>query len=119
MLTEEQLQAAIAAKSAPKVTLEMMERRIATIAYCSGNIDTDTMVPENEYCDALPASVTLCTITLDNDYHVIGESACVSIENFDYEIGKALAYKAAIAKLWPLFGFLLAEQLYQAGGSNA
>jgi hypothetical protein len=110
-MTDEELKAAIAAKTAPKVTLEMMEARIATVSYFSGN--QSRQVNEIDYIDGLPETLTLCSIELDNGYSVRGESACVSIENFDYEIGKKLAYKAAVAKLWPLFGFLLAEQLHQ------
>ena len=54
--------------------------------------------------------VTVCCIELDNGYCVLGQSACVSPENYNQEIGEKIAYDNAFDKLWPLFGFLLAER---------
>jgi hypothetical protein len=47
---------------------------------------------------------------LKNGYTVTGESACVDPANFDEEIGREVAFKDARNKLWPLLGFLLANQ---------
>jgi Phage protein (N4 Gp49/phage Sf6 gene 66) family len=91
-----ELEAAIAAKPGPKVTTQAMSARIADIVYI--NLRT----------------VTVCSITLDNGFSVRGESACVDPANYDKQIGEALAYTNAYGKLWPLFGFLLAEILHQA-----
>lgn len=60
------------------------------------------------------STVIICNITLANKYSVRGESACVDKRNFDEKIGRTLAYNNAFEKLWPLFGFLLAEQLHNA-----
>jgi len=49
---------------------------------------------------------TVCIITLDNGYEVIGSSACINPEDYDLEIGKKFAYEDAFEKLWSLFGFL-------------
>ena len=57
-------------------------------------------------------TVTICELTLDNGYSVRGESACVSLENYDEKIGERIAYDTAFQKLWPLFGFLLAENIF-------
>jgi hypothetical protein len=54
-------------------------------------------------------TVTICQITLDNGYSVRGESACVNAANYRQEIGEKIAYDNAFNKLWPLFGFDLAE----------
>ena len=54
---------------------------------------------------------TVCLLTLKNGYTVTGESACASPENFDEEVGRAVAYKDARNKLWPLLGFLLKDKL--------
>ena len=49
---------------------------------------------------------TVCLITLDNGYEVVGSSACINPEDYDLEIGKKFAYEDAFEKLWSLFGFL-------------
>lgn len=56
-------------------------------------------------------TVTACCLTLQNGYNVIGTSACVSLENFDEGIGRALAYKDALRKVWELEGYLLRDKL--------
>lgn len=58
--------------------------------------------------------LTFCVLRLRNGYTVTGESACVSAENFDASIGRAIARTNAIEKLWPLLGFRLADRLYIA-----
>lgn len=88
------LQSAIAAQPFEKVTKDSIEAKILKIDYL--------VLPES--------TVTLCNITLKNGYSVRGESACVDPRNFNFEIGKGLAYKQAFDKLWPLEGYLLAER---------
>ena len=55
---------------------------------------------------------TLCQLTLENGYTVIGQSACVDIENFDASLGRHYAKEDAINKVWPLEGYLLAERMH-------
>lgn len=50
---------------------------------------------------------------LENGYTVTGESACASPENFDPEIGRKITRQNAIAKIWPLEGYLLKQQLHE------
>lgn len=45
-----------------------------------------------------------------------GESACVNPENYDEEIGTTIAYDNAFKQLWPLFGFMLAEDQMREKG---
>jgi hypothetical protein len=65
----------------------------------------------------LDATVTLCSIRLDNGFSVRGESACVDPANYNREIGEKIAYDNAFQKLWPLFGFLLAEKRFLTPGT--
>ena len=58
---------------------------------------------------------TVCTMTLDNDFTVRGESSCVCDENFDAEIGRGIARKNAEGEVWKLLGFRLADQLKAQG----
>lgn len=94
MLTDEQLKSALDASPAERVTEADMQARIAEVKFHRfGNL-------------------THCTIHLDNEYMVTGESSCVNPENYNQQIGEKIAYDNAFAKLWPLFGFLLAERNY-------
>lgn len=55
--------------------------------------------------------LTFCVLELRNGFTVTGESACVSPENFDAEIGRKIARENAISKVWPLMGYALKERL--------
>lgn len=55
--------------------------------------------------------VTVCVLTLENGFNVAGESAFVSPENFNKEIGEKIAKDNAVNKIWSLEGYLLKEQL--------
>ncbi|EPG0742722.1 Gp49 family protein [Salmonella enterica subsp. enterica serovar Typhi] len=57
--------------------------------------------------------LTFCVLVLRNGFVVTGESACASPENFDPEIGRKIARQNAIAKIWPLEGYLLKQQLHE------
>ena len=57
--------------------------------------------------------LTFCVLVLQNGFIVTGESACASPENFNAEIGRKIARENAVAKVWPLMGYALKEQLFQ------
>ena len=57
--------------------------------------------------------LSFCVLVLRNGFTVTGESACVSPENYDREIGLAIARKNAVEKIWPLMGYALKEQVAQ------
>lgn len=113
MNTHSPTQAGDAAK--PRTDEKTLEERIAdrpydkvTAAGISGRIRSVS------YANlAASPTVTICSIVLDNGYSVRGEAACVDPRNFEHKIGQELAYKDAFGKLWPLFGFLLAEQMFR------
>lgn len=98
LMNDAQLGQALADRPAPTVTIEKMQERIKSVEF--------SLLPKT--------TVTVCNITLDNGYSVRGESACVDIRNYDQAIGERIAYDNAVKKLWPLFGFLLAEQMHEA-----
>lgn len=77
--------------TAPRVTLE----------HISG------MCQRDDYYVFPGTNTTVCCITLFNGFTVIGESSCVSDENFDAEIGKNIAFENAKNKIWLLEGYLL------------
>jgi len=60
-------------------------------------------------------TLTVCCLILMNGYAVTGQSAAVSPENFDEEIGRKIARADAREKIWPLEGYLLRESLHLQG----
>jgi hypothetical protein len=63
--------------------------------------------------------LTICCLTLKNDFTVTGESACASPENFDADIGRRIARSNATQKIWALEGYLLKAQMSAAKRFNA
>lgn len=58
--------------------------------------------------------LTFCVLVLRNGFTATGESACVSPENFNPQIGRKIAREKAIEKIWPLMGYALKNQLNNA-----
>lgn len=58
--------------------------------------------------------LTFCVLVLRNGFTVTGESACASPQNFDAEIGRKIARQNAVAKIWPLEGYLLKQRLSES-----
>jgi len=81
--------------TAPRITMQDIEDSVKAIDY---HVFEET-------------NLTVCLLTLKNGFSVIGESACVSPENFDVEIGEKIAMENAKSKIWALLGFALAEKL--------
>lgn len=61
--------------------------------------------------------LTFCVLVLRNGFTVTGESACVSPENFNAEIGRRIARQNAVQKIWPLMGYALRDHLHSGGVS--
>jgi hypothetical protein len=55
--------------------------------------------------------MTLCIITTDNGYIVVGKSTPADPDNYDEDLGKKFAKEDAIRQLWPLEAYLLREQM--------
>ncbi len=65
------------------------------------------------------SNLTVCCLTLRNGFTVTGESACVSAENFDAELGRKIARGHARDKIWQLEGYLLRDRLNENVGKVA
>ena len=107
-MTNEAIETKIQAKglTAPRVTPAHIESCIAA-EY------TFTADKATAGCPQMPSLslLTICVLVLKNGFTVIGESACVSPENFDAEIGAKIARKHAVEKIWLLEGYLLRDRL--------
>ena len=88
-----------AVATAPRVTLEGMEAKIDEVNY---------LRPHGTL-------LTLCVLTMDNGFHVVGESAPASAANFNAELGRKFAYENAIRQLWKLEGYALRDRLAAEG----
>lgn len=117
MITDQQIEQEIVAKgkTAPRVTPQLIESRISSEYYFTAEDgvtgeETAKKRPNCVYERSL-SLLTFCVLVLENGFTVTGESACASHENFDESIGKRIARDNAIAKIWPLEGYVLRNKL--------
>lgn len=73
----------------------------------------DSKIMEIRYHRVEGTSTTICSLILENDFVVNGESASASLENFDESLGKQIAFNNARDKIWALEGYLLKQKLYE------
>ncbi len=81
-----------------KVTLEGIQAKIKGETYL--------VLPDGR--------TTLCILDMENGYTIKGLSACVDPAEFDETIGRKFALDDAIRQIWPLEGYLLAEQIFRS-----
>lgn len=97
--TEQALEQKIQDKglNAPRLTPDLIDAQINSTAF---HVFKDSCM-------------TVCCITLQNGFNVIGESACASPENFNTDIGEQIAFKNAREKIWALEGYALKQKLFE------
>jgi hypothetical protein len=101
MLTEPEVQEKLAVLPGARVTEQAILARLAKVEFVTHGV------------------TTLCVLTLDNGFRVIGDSTPASPENYRPDIGKHYAYKNGFQQLWKFFGFALLERAYQATRATA
>lgn len=77
--------------------------------------DIDAKIADEQYYVFPGTTLTVCCMHLENGFTVTGESAAVSPDNFDEEIGRKIAREHARDKIWALEGYLLRESLHFQG----
>lgn len=100
--------------TAPRVTPADIEANIASEWYFTAHDGVCATQGFKFETGARPEALdllTFCVLVLQNGFTVTGESACVSPENFNAEIGCKVARDNAIQKIWPLMGYALKERL--------
>lgn len=111
MVDLNKLKGKIVSDTEQEIELEIQERRLNAPRITPEHIDsrirykTFTILPNGR--------TTVCQLTLINGFTVEGYSSCVSIENFNKEIGEKIAYQNARNEIWGYEGYLLAEHLYR------
>ncbi|ABE45641.1 Gp49 family protein [Polaromonas sp. JS666] len=73
--------------------------------------DIDKVIVGEAYHRFPGTTLTVCALTLRNGFTATGESAAVSLENFNEEMGRKIARENARDKVWLLEGYLLREKL--------
>lgn len=103
--------------TAPRVTPEAIRANIVSEHYftaaegvAAANVCHRELGYSGPQCLGL---LTFCVLVLKNGFTVTGESACVSPENFNAEIGREIARENAILKMWPLMGYELKQRLHE------
>ncbi|WP_295446262.1 Gp49 family protein [uncultured Thiodictyon sp.] len=107
---------AINSHVAPRVTLADIEEEITSEWTFTAAQGVDQAYQGNVQPECVPGvlcRLTFCVLVLRNGFTLVGKSSCVSAENFNADLGRKLARENAINHAWPLFGFALAERLYQ------
>ena len=70
----------------------------------------DAAIADEEY-HVFAGFCTVCALTLQNGYIVVGKSAPASPENFNAELGRKIAREDARRQIWALEGYRLRSQL--------
>ena len=109
---EQEIQAK-GANVAPRITPADIEANIVGELYINA-AEAATINGFFPGCNDPLHLLTFCVLTLRNVFTVTGESACVSRENFDSEIGHKIARENAVTKIWPLMGYELRSKLAAA-----
>lgn len=55
---------------------------------------------------------TVLLLTLPNGFEIVASAACVDPTEYNHEVGKTIALKRAIDKVWGLEGYLLQNEGY-------
>ena len=101
VMSEPEVEAEIQAKglNAPHLTPEDICESIKSIEYW--------VVPNT--------TTTVCAMIFQNNYVITGTSAAASMDNFDQEVGRNIAYENARQRIWPLLGYVLNQKFYKQG----
>lgn len=71
----------------------------------------NALVIGEQYYHFPHTTTTVAALKLASGFVVVGDSACVHLEDFDEQLGRKLARAKAIDKIWDLEGYRLKNQL--------
>lgn len=86
--------------TAPRVTPERIKQVVTRVEF-------------HVFADS---TLTVCVLTLQNGFTVVGKSACASPANFNQELGERIAREDAERQIWPLEGYVLRQKIFEASG---
>lgn len=71
--------------------------------------DVEAEILATQYHQFVGTTVTVCVISLQNGFTVVGKSACANPDNFDPALGQELAYDDAKQQIYSLIAFRLCD----------
>lgn len=77
--------------------------------------EIDAMIITEQFHVPIGTTLTICTLTLDNGFVVIGKAGRASPANYDKGLGERLAYEDARRQVWELAGFRLRDKIAFGG----
>lgn len=121
----EQKIVAAGADKAPRLTPDYIKSLIksevfftASEGIAGANQDSDSPDTVQETLESHNL-VTICVLTLENGFTLIGHSACASPENFNFSIGCDVARENAIEQIWLVEGYRLKQRLFEEAQTKA
>lgn len=118
-LEESDRLAASVQKTPHRVTLDALTAKIGAEYFFTADqaILGAANIAENPVPPLVPALkiLTVCVITTQNGFVVVGKSAPADPGNFNMDVGRKFAREDAMRQLWQLEGYLLREKLYKEG----
>jgi len=102
--------------SEQEIESEIQEKNLSAPRLSPNQIDA--AIKKEQYHVFEGSQLTVCCLTLQNGFTVIGESACVSPENFDADIGKKVAFGKARDKIWAFEGYALKQKIFEGRASS-
>lgn len=96
-------------------SLRVTDNESKAVQKTPNRVSLDSMVAKiaNEeiiHPESFP-EMTICVVTMDNGYRVVGKAAPADPENYNEALGVKFAHEDAIRQLWPLEGYALREKL--------
>lgn len=77
----------------------------------------NAMIQDEQYHLFPMTMMTVCCLTLENGFNVIGTAACADPNIFNEALGIEYAKKDAVSKVWQLEGYRLKQALYDGDGN--
>ena len=71
--------------------------------------DVEAEISHAAYHHFAETTVTVCVVTLENGFTVVGKSACANPDNFDAALGQKLAYEDAKQQCYALLAFRICD----------
>jgi len=100
-------------------SVRMTDDESKAVQKTPNRIDLDDILAKIEFEDYIAPErhphMTLCVVTLDNGYIIIGKSTPADPLNFDEQLGRKFAKEDAIRQIWPLEAYLLRERMSGMG----
>lgn len=88
-----------------EVEQEIQDKNLNAPRLTPDNIDST--IKSQEYYRVPNTTTTICALILNNNYVIVGKSAAVSMENFDEELGRKIAFDDARDQIWALEGYYM------------